>query len=58
MSYRDNLIAAAKAAATKNPDRREEIIELVHLFDAEVESGESEVNEYELALRDIKEIAA
>ncbi len=58
MNYRDNLIAAAKAAIAKAPDRSEDIIELVNLFDAEVESEESEVNEYELAMRDLKEIAA
>ncbi len=54
MNYRDCLITKAKAAITKAPDRREEIIELVHLFDAEVESGASEVNEYELAIRDME----
>jgi hypothetical protein len=56
VSYREQLLADAHAAIAEFPSRKSEIVDLFTLAVSEIESGESEANEYELFVGSVEAI--
>lgn len=54
----ENLKKYAEGMSNTYPDLNDEIRDLYFLAEMEVEDGESETNECELAIRDIKQLIA